>query len=90
MTNVISESHTIQQVITAINAAHSGESNQYFGGSDNRSAEELAGQYAWEAAKESGYEGDDTIEAHLEYLREQGAKFVFSDALKNAIILKKQ
>lgn len=90
MTNAITEARSIEQVVEIINASAAGHASEYFGGSDTRDAEIMAGQYAWEAAEESGYTDNDSIEAHLEFLVEAGAEFDFSAALENAISRKKQ
>ena len=87
MTNAITEANTLEQVVEIIN---SDEASEYFGGTDLRSAEKMAGQYAWEAAEESGYTDDESIEAHLDILSDAGARFNFSNALNEAIALKKQ
>lgn len=87
MTNAISQAHSLEQVVEIIN---SDEGAAYFGGTDLRNAEAMAGQYAWEAAEESGYTSDETIEAHLDILRDAGATFEYGDALAQAINLKKQ
>ncbi|WP_299195724.1 hypothetical protein [uncultured Amphritea sp.] len=90
MTNAITEAASIEQVVEIINASKAGDVSEYFGGSDTREAEEMAGQYAWEAAEESGYTDDGSIEAQLDFLVEVGAEFDFSAALENAISRKKQ
>lgn len=86
MTNSITEAQSIEQVVEIIN---SDEASEYFGGSDTREAEIMAGQYAWKAAEENGYTDNASIEAHLDILVEAGAKFDFSAALENAISRKK-
>ena len=90
MTNAITEAASIDAVVEIINASNKGESSGYFGGADTRDAELMAGQYAWEAAEESGYTDDASIEAHLDFLIEAGAEFDFAAALKDAISRKKQ
>lgn len=90
MANAITEAHSIEQVVKVINESKAGHASEYFGGSDTRDAELMAGQYAWEAADESGYTDDGSIEAHLDILVEAGAEFDFSAALENAISRKKQ
>lgn len=90
MTNAITEAGSIEEVAEIINAANKGESSGYFGGTDTREAEEMAGQYAWEAAEESGYTDNASIEAQLDFLVEAGAEFDFSKALESAINRKKQ
>lgn len=90
MTNAITEAHSIEQVVKIINESSAGHASEYFGGSDTREAEVMAGQYAWEAAEESGYTDDSSIESHLDILAEAGAEFNFDAALENAISRKKQ
>jgi len=84
MTNAITEAQSIEQVVEIINTAKEGQASDYFGGADLRSAEEMAGQYALEAAQESGYTDNDSIAAHLDLLAEAGANFNFHSALDNA------
>lgn len=90
MTNAITEAKSIEQVVEIINESKAGHASEYFGGSDTRDAEVMAGQYAWEAAEEAGYTDDASIEAHLEFLADAGAEFDFRAALENAISRKKQ
>lgn len=87
MTNAITNAASLEQVVEIINA---NEGSEYFGGTDLRSAEQMAGQYAWEAASESGYTDDQSIEGQLEILADAGAMFDFNEALKEAVALKKQ
>lgn len=89
MTNAITEAGSIDEVVEIINASNKGKSSAYIGGTDTRDAEAMAGQYAWEAAKESGYIDDTSIEAQLDFLVEAGAEFDFAIALENAINRKK-
>lgn len=80
------ERTSISEVIRDINNAANGEMVTYFGGSDTRSAEAIAAEYAVEAADEAGYGVDKkNIEAHLELLKEDGANFDSSEALKIAL-----
>lgn len=51
-------------------------------------SEELAAQYAYNAAEEAGFTDKESIEYHLDYLIGQGAKFDFDEAL-NLIVAKK-
>jgi len=90
MTNAITEAQSIEQVVEIINTSKAGHASEYFGGSDTREAEIMAGQYAWEAAEDAGYTDDVSIEAQLEILTDAGAEFDFSTALENAISRKKQ
>lgn len=89
MSNAITEASNINEVVEIINASSNGESSGYFGGTDTRDAEAMAGQYAWEAAKESGYTDDTSIAAQLDFLVEAGAEFDSTSALENAISRKK-
>ena len=89
MSNSISQAHSLEQVVEIINNSHEGYASAYFGGTDTRDAQAMAGQYAWEAASASGYTSDETIEAYLDILVEHGAKFDFKLALENAIARKK-
>ena len=50
--------------------------------------EMLAGQYAYEAAKEAGYTEDADLDGQLDILREAGAKFKQDAALAHAIAIK--
>ncbi|OOF10887.1 hypothetical protein [Salinivibrio sp. PR919] len=88
MTNAISEAKTFDEVIEIINASANGEASPYFGGTDLREPHDMAGQYAFEAAEESGYLDDDSISAHLDLLQESGARFDYQDALKVALSYK--
>jgi hypothetical protein len=90
MTNAITEAGGIEEVVEIINVSKNGGASGYFGGTDTREPEEMAGQYAWEAADESGYTDDESIEAQLDFLVAAGAEFDFSKALENAISQKKQ
>jgi len=84
MSTAIKEALSIEEVVEIINTA--AESTVKFSdGSDMRSPEEMAGEYAFDAAEESGYTDAASIEAHLEYLADQGAEFDFKEALQNAI-----
>lgn len=72
MSNAITEANSIGQVVDIINASEA-------------EAEVMAGRYAWEAADESGYTDDCSIEAQLDFLVDAGAEFDFGAALENAI-----
>lgn len=85
MTNAISEARTLDQVVRIINKSYNGESPYYFGGSDIREPEEMAAQYAYEAALESGYTIDEeSLEYHLDILVTASAKFCYLTALRLA------
>lgn len=83
--NAISEAKTIDEVVSIINRCKHDQISEYFGGTDTRDAEAMAGQYAYSAALESGFVSDSAIEAHLDLLSEAGAVFEFQTALKNAL-----
>lgn len=83
--NAITEAQSIGQVVEIINAAGSESAAAYFGGTDSRPAEAMAGQWAFEAAGEAGYTDNSDIEAQLDILAEAGADFDFSQALADAI-----
>lgn len=87
----IENAHTITQVVEIVNAANRGEAIAYFGGTELRDGDQLAGHYAYDTAKSegSGMEEAD-FEAHLEFLNDAGALFDFSKALAEAVLLKKQ
>lgn len=58
------------------------------GTSDGMTAEELAGQYAFDCLKEDGLDYEwvnEGIIAHLDYLAEAGANFDSKEAIKNAV-----
>lgn len=52
------------------------------------SPEMLAGQYAYNAAKEAGSVEDEDIDGQLDYLHEAGARFNQAAALAHAIAIK--
>jgi len=82
--NAIVEAHSIQQAVEVINLAAK-QSVPYFGGTDCRTPDEMAGEYALEAAEETGYTDDASIEAHLELLIAHGARFDVLKAMESAI-----
>lgn len=84
--NAISLANSVEEVVNAINKAHNGESTQYFGGWDTRSAEEMAGEYAWNAADENDHIDDDSLEGQLEFIQDAGAIFDYPRALEWAIV----
>lgn len=88
--NAITEAQSIEQVVEIINAAGNESATEYFGGSDTRSAEAMAGQWAFEAADEAGYTENSDIEAQLNILSDAGADFDFSQALADAIGRRKE
>ena len=82
MNNAITEAKNIDEVVEIINKS---KKNELVRHNDTRDAEEMAGQYAWEAAEDSGYIDDYSIESHLDFLVEVGANFNFEAALDYAI-----
>lgn len=89
MSNAITEAQSFDQVVDIMNESNQGNSSSYYGGSDTRSVEDMAGQYAWEAAEESGYIDVENISAHLNFLAEAGVEFDFNVALQNAFSRRK-
>lgn len=88
MSNAITQSQSIDQVASAINAASGPFGVEYYGGYDMRSPEQMAAEYAYQAAEQAGYGIDaDTIDAHLEYLVAAGAIFNRHQAINCAIQL---
>lgn len=87
--SAIEEAKNLGEVVEIINLSADGGTPTYFGGSDLREPEDMAAEYAYAAAEESGDLTGDSIEAHLELLTEAGAKFDLFDALQKAIQLKK-
>lgn len=69
--------NTIEDIVAAINAAKSGESASYFGGTYTGSAETLAAEYAVRALEEVCLK---EVEAHIEFLHDAGAFFSFEEA----------
>ncbi|ODN41114.1 hypothetical protein [Piscirickettsia litoralis] len=91
ISQALQQAQTFQQVVDMINAANNDESIPYHGGVDcANTGDELAGQYAYDAADEAGYGIDEhNLEAHLELLSEAGAKFDHSKAMAEAMRIKK-
>lgn len=55
------------------------------GGTAFYTAEQIAGQYAFDAARDAGYGlADENLEAHLEFIRSEGARFDWSGAMEEA------
>jgi hypothetical protein len=87
----IENARTITQVVETVNAANRGEAIAYFGGTEFRDGDQLAGHYAYGAAESSGSGMEEAdFEAYLEFLNDAGALFDFSKALAEAVRLKKQ
>ena len=75
ISQALQNAQSIEQVVEIING----------GGTSEYSANEIAGQYAFNAADESGYDIDGaSLDAHLEVIIDAGAKFDYSSALKEA------
>lgn len=83
---IITESHSQKQVIDAINSANNGHAVEYFGGSDMHTGDQLAGQYAFDAARDQGDISMENIEAHLGIINEAGANFDAAAAMREAIL----
>lgn len=78
---------------TILQNAHSNEeaAGIITAGTSFNTSEELAGQYAFDAAKSADYGfDDDTIEAHLDFIKDDGAIFEYSGALNVAKSLAKE
>lgn len=99
--DAITEAQSLEDVVSAINQAAGGNGVSYFGGTDMRSAEDMAGQYALSATMDEDYwdeaEPEDSpdvfekaLDAHLEILEKAGAKFDHATAVKEALELYKQ
>lgn len=63
---------------------------QITGGTEIHSAEELAGYYAYDAARGQGDLSDFSLEAYLDAVEEAGAKFKYAEALDFAKYLAEQ
>ena len=85
MIDALVDAHTLEEVISIINHL---ETPGYHVDADMRSAEQLAGQYAYDAAIESGYISDRSIESRLECLYDSGASFDWDEALGEAMSIK--
>ena len=81
VSRTLSEAHTIQSVVKIVNeGVVEGIEGIVF------TSEQLAGQYAVEAAQQSGYNVDENeIWAHLEFLSNAGGKFNFSSAVNHGM-----
>lgn len=76
LSHTITNARSIEQVVDAINGT------AWVGDLTN---DQLAGQYAYEAQRQSGYEiEEDALEVHLDVLASAGAKFDFVAAKKHA------
>lgn len=87
----ITNAHSIAEVAEIVNAANRGKATPYYGGTELRDGDKLAGHYAYDASESAGYgmEGAD-FEVHLEFLRDAGAVFCNVEAVAEAMRLKKQ
>jgi hypothetical protein len=84
ISNAIRNAHSIEKVVELINEAPHAEGMEGY----EFTAEMLAGQYAFDAAKDSGYEIDESsIEAHLGFLAEAGASFSESEAVEHGVAI---
>ena len=85
--DAITEATSLEQVVSAINQAADGHGVDYFGGTDMRSAEKMAGQYALDAVTSSDYPevNEENIAGHLEILEQAGAHFDPSGAVALAL-----
>jgi len=77
---LIEQAQTQEEIVEAINAGGVTEGVEGV----EFTAEQLAGEYAWQAAEEAGYVDDDSLEGQLECLADAGADFSQSDALEHA------
>lgn len=73
ISQALQNAQSLDQVVAVING----------GGTSSFNNEEIAAQYAWDAAEDNG-EGMSTeeIEAHLDVLVEAGAEFDYQEALE--------
>jgi len=85
ISNSIKTATSLPEVVAIINGAADGHIEGMEGLGFTPAM--LAGQYAQDAAAESGYMGDAEIEAHLEFLVEKGADFDFSAALAHGMTI---
>lgn len=77
ISRTISQASSIEEVVEAINAGGMCEGMEGV----EFSPEQLAGQYAEDAASDSGFPVDlEAIEAHLEFLSDAGAVFNSTEA----------
>lgn len=67
----IAQAHSLEAVVAIINAGGIVEGMEGV----EFTAEELAGQYAAEAARDNGFLDGESHAAHLEFLRDAGAVF---------------
>ena len=80
----LNQAATLLDVVNLINEAPSAEEMNDM----EFTAEQLAGQYAFEAADEAGYGfNDPELEVHLDILEEEGAKFDLSGAILHSKVL---
>ncbi|MGP9800522.1 hypothetical protein [Rheinheimera sp. NSM] len=87
----IENAYSITEVVEIVNAANRDEAIAYYGGTELRDGDQLAGHYAYDAAKNAGYGMEEAdFEAHLEFLRDAGAVFNSTKAVAEAVWLTKQ
>lgn len=87
----IENAYSITQVVEIVNAANRGDTSAYYGVGEFKDGDQLAGHYAYDAAKSAGYGMEEAdFEAHLEFLRDAGAVFNSIKAVAEAVWLTKQ
>ena len=76
ISQALQNAQSIDRVVEIING----------GGTSSYSANEIAGQYAWQAADQAGYGIDrDNIDGHLGFLIDAGAEFDHAMAIEYAL-----
>ena len=85
ISNSIKNANSQSGVVDIINSAADGHIEGMEG--IEFTSGQLAGQYAHAAAKESGYTDKADIEAHLDIIESEGAKFDYSDALDHGLAI---
>ena len=90
ISQAILNAHNIDQVVSLINDANNDKATSYFGGTELRDGDTLAGHYAYDAAEDFDSENlnPENFDGHLDYLIEMGAEFDREKALQAAIKLK--
>lgn len=82
--SAIQQCNNLEQVVDAINEAGSSCFGAgYFGGTDTRSSEKMAAEYAAADVQDWDF-WEDELEAHLDCLVEAGANFNYALALSEA------
>ena len=89
ISQAILNAHNIDQVVSLINDANNDKATSYFGGTELRDGDTLAGHYAYDAAEDFDSENlnPENFDGHLDYLIEMGAEFDREKALQAAIKL---